>query len=159
MIDPAARHIAKEGESGRRPEPRSPDEAPHCNTRERRVWPRRDISLPGRWHADGRWVLVSVETLSPGGATLSALVALDSDSEGWLTLDRLDLDIPCDVRWTRASTAGVRFHLDARQRTILEAHMNRCRDQSGLALPPRLASLASGAGAGAGAGAVETGNP
>lgn len=111
---------------------------------ERRAHARRDLSLPGRWHADGRWLLVSIESLSLGGAMLCTQVPLAVESRGHLTLDELDDPIAATVRWARGSSAGVRFDLRGSQAARLDALMRRCVDKSLLAMPCQPAGAGSG---------------
>lgn len=133
MIQPAAPHDPNTVSGSI-----EPDDDRHASllpAGDRRLWPRRDISLPGRWYADDRWVLVSIETLSPGGATVSALVSLAPGTRGLLRIELFDRDIESEVRWARATTAGVSFCLDAAERAALEDHLARWCDQCGLAMP------------------------
>lgn len=114
-------------------------EAPHQQGQaarlERRAHPRHALSVPGRWHADGRWLLVSVESLSPGGATLCTQVPLRAESQGRLTLDELDEPIAATVRWARGASAGVCFALSASQAERLDALIRRYADKGLLAIP------------------------
>jgi hypothetical protein len=96
---------------------------------ERRAHPRQALSVPGRWHGDGRWLLVSVESLSPGGATLCTQVPLRAESQGLLTLDELDEPIAATVRWARGASAGVCFALSEPQAARLDALIRRYTDK------------------------------
>ena len=107
----------------------------HTTRLERRAHPRRDLSVPGRWHADDRWLLVSVECFALGGATLCTQVPLRAESQGSLTLDELAEPIAATVRWARGSSAGVSFALRESQAARLDALIRRCADKGLLSMP------------------------
>ncbi|MBB4264556.1 PilZ domain-containing protein [Roseospira visakhapatnamensis] len=91
----------------------------------RRHGPRRPLPLSGRWMAGGRWVHVLVENISLHGAALNLGAPLAPDDRGVLTLEGLDVPIPCVVCWSTGAVAGVRFVLDAAVTEALSAHIDR----------------------------------
>ncbi|MQX35271.1 PilZ domain-containing protein [Roseospira navarrensis] len=103
---------------------------------ERRAMPRHAVPLSGRWVAEGRWVHVVVETISPRGASLSGLVRLPMGARGTLTLEGFPVPIPCDVRWSRDGVAGVAFRLAEADSESLRAHIERHLGMGTIQLPP-----------------------
>jgi hypothetical protein len=76
-----------------------------------------------------------VETMSHRGASLSGLVPLRPGDRGILTLDALDLQIPCDVRWARDGLAGVAFTLTEAESARLQAHIESLVSKGRIHLP------------------------
>jgi len=102
---------------------------------ERRRVIRRGVPLSGRWHADGRWIHVVVENISPLGAALGTVVPLSPGQEGQLRLEGLDLSIPCAVCWATHAVAGVRFTLTATETAEVSAHIDRHAAKARILMP------------------------
>ncbi len=102
---------------------------------DRRRVSRQILPVSGRWTADGRWVHVLVENISPLGAALSTVVPLAEGDRGILSLEGLGVPMSSRVCWSTGAIAGVCFDLDAAGAAALSAHIDRHAAKARILMP------------------------